>query len=305
MSYKLISSILKGKWAVDRDWADTQLPLVLLMLKGNPVNFVQRSGNEGTEQPFIIDPATMQRQQMYMYDPNRGYVPNPNLAPNSVAVIPMSGPLTKYSEYCGAPGMIERSNWLMDMQKRDNVCAIIQLLDTPGGEATAANSYCAIAQKSSKPILSYIDGMCASLGMFFSSISDEVYFSNELDQAGSVGTYCTLVDFSQYLENEGIKLIEIYAPQSTDKNGSYKAALAGDDSKIKSELEVLTSAFINHVSNQKGKRCNTTVANQKEWNSGKIFYAKDAIKNGLADGIMTFDKVVSKAVWLSKRNKNS
>ena len=299
MYSKTVSSILRGIWAVDKEWADSMLPLVLMMLQGKPVGYVQRSGNEGVEQPFILDPATMQRIQMYVYNPASGtMVPNPNIPPNCVGVIPITGPITKYNGDCGEPGMITRSNWLMDMQNRDNICAIIQLVDTPGGEAAAANTYCSLMQNSKKPILTYIDGMCASLGMWFSAASDEVYFSNELDKCGSIGTYCTLIDWSGYLEQEGIKLIEIYAPQSTDKNKSYKDALAGDTSGIENDLKVLTSTFINHVAISRGDKA---TANASEWNSGKMFYAKDAVKCGLADGIMPLDRVVSKAVWLSKR----
>ena len=299
MYSKTVSSILRGIWAVNKEWADSQLPLVLMMLQGKPMSFVQRSGNEVVEQPFCIDSATMQRINMYVFNSlTREMVPNPNIPPNCVGVIPITGPITKYNGDCGEPGMITRSNWLMDMQNRDNVCAIIQLVDTPGGEASAANTYCALMQSSKKPILTYIDGMCASLGMWFAAASDEVYLSNELDKCGSIGTYCTLIDWSGYLEQEGIKLIEIYAPQSTDKNATYKNALAGDTSGIENDLQVLTANFIDHVGNSRGEKAK---ANASEWNSGKMFYAKDAVKNGLADGIMPFNKVVSKAVWLSKR----
>lgn len=300
MYSKTVSSVLRGIWAVNKEWADSQLPLVLMMLQGKPISFVQRSGNEGVEQPFLLDPATMQRINMYVWNGN-SMVPNPNVPPNCIGVIPITGPITKYNGDCGEPGMITRSNWLMDMQNRDNVCAIIQLVDTPGGEASAANTYCALMQGSKKPIITYIDGMCASLGMWFAAASDEVYFSNELDKCGSIGTYCTLVDWSGYLEKQGIKLIEIYAPQSSDKNGTYKEALAGDISAIQEDLKVLTSTFISHVSNSRGGKA---ADNINDWSTGKMFYAKDAIKIGLADGIMPLNRVVSKAVWLSKRNKN-
>lgn len=296
-----LSAILRGRWLIDKQWANDHLPLVLLMLKGQPVSFVDRTGNEGVELPFIIDPATMQRQPMYAYVPDKGYVPNPNLAPNSVGVIPMSGPMTKYNGDCGEPGMIQRTTWLMDMQRRNNVSAIIQMLDTPGGESRAASTYVSVLNRSNKPVLSYVDGMCASLGMWFASSSDEVYLSNELDEMGSIGSFCTLVDFRGYLEKEGIKLIEIYAPQSTDKNKDWRDAINGDTSLIEADLKKHVDAFISFVKNSRG---DVASANEKEWNSGKMFYAGDAVKIGLADGVKSFDQVVSKAAWLAKRNKN-
>jgi ClpP class serine protease len=195
--------------------------------------------------------------------------------------------------------MIQRTNWLMDMMQRTNVGSIIQLLDTPGGESRAASGYVSVLQRRNKPVLSYGDGMVASLGVHFSSASDEFYLSNEMDQVGSIGSYCTLLDFSGYLEKEGVKMLEIYAPQSTDKNGDYRAALAGDTSAIEADLKLHVDQFIKHVSTSRPK----SAANVNAWNTGKMFYANESKKIGLSDGVMAFDKVVSKAAWLGKRNK--
>ncbi len=300
-----ISAILRGRWMIDQQWALEHLPLVALMLKGSPVSFaapketaVVRSGYEG-EGPFILDPNTMQRQAMYVWISGVGYVPNPNIVPNSVGVIPVTGPCTKYNGDCGEPGMIQRTNWLMDMMNRQNVGSIIQLMDTPGGESRAASSYVSVLQRRNKPVLSYADGMVASLGAWFSSASDEFYLSNEMDQVGSIGSYCTLLDFTGYLEKEGIKLIEIYAPQSTDKNGDYRAALAGDTSAIEADLKLHVDQFIKHVSQSRPK----AAANESAWNTGKMFYADESKKLGLSDGVKPFDQVVSKAAWLGKRKK--
>ena len=121
-----------------------------------------------------------------------------------------------------------------------------------------------------------------------------------MDQLGSIGSYCTLFDFSGYLEKEGIKMHEIYAPQSTDKNKNYRDAIAGDDSAIKTDLKILVEGFISFVKTSRGDKA---TANQSAWDSGKMFYADEAIKLGLADGIKPFEQVISKAAWLGKRKK--
>lgn len=295
MSYQLISRILASPWFIHRPWADAHLPLIAALLKGQNVSFVQRTGNEGVEQPFVIDPATMERYNLYLHGS-----PNPNIPPNSVGVLPITGPLTHYNGDCGEPGMIQRTNWLMDMQKRDHIGSIVQLIDTPGGEGRAAQGYCAVMARSKKPVLSYVDNMCASLGMWFSSGSQEVYLSHDLASMGSIGSYVMLADWSGWLEKEGIKLHEIYAPQSTDKNKDYKDALAGDYAAIQEDLKLHVDAFINYVKVQRGDKATANVA---EWNSGKMFNAKDAVKIGLADGVKSLDQVISKAAWLAKRKK--
>lgn len=300
MNRKIISEILTGYWCINRQWADAHLPLVVALLKGNNVvSFVERTGNEGIEQPFAVDPASMTRYGLYMYG-----APNPNIPPGSIGIIPINGPLTYYNGDCGEPGMIQRMNWLIDMQRRDNIAGIVQLIDTPGGISTAATHYVAQMNRSDKPILSYVDHFCASLGMWFAAQSTEVYLSNDLAEMGSIGSYCMLIDAKGALEMEGYKVVEIYAPQSKDKNKDYRDALAGDDTLIKEDLRIHVNAFINHVSKSNDTmRGSRARGNVKEWNSGKMFYANESIKFGLADGVKNFQQVVSKASWLAKRKK--
>jgi len=301
MNYKLVSSILASPWFIQRQWADANLPIIVALLQGKPVSFVQRTGSEGEELPFIIDPANMQRYDFYKWDSmQQKMVPNPNVPPNSVGMMPITGPLTYYNGDCGEPGMIKRNSWLLDMNTRENIGSIVQLIDTPGGEGRAAQAYCTTLSRMQKPVLSYVDNCCASLGMWFSSGSREVYLSNDLAAMGSIGSYIMLADFSGYLEQNGIKLHEIYAPQSVDKNKDYKDALAGDYTAIQNMLAKHVDAFINYVSTQRGDKAK---ANISEWNSGKMFDAKDAVKIGLADGVRPLDQVISKAAWLAKRNK--
>jgi len=288
-----LSAILRGRWLINKDWAVAHLPAVLSMLNGNPVSFIDRTGDQLVEQPYAIDPRTMQR---YEWRDGR----NANIPENSVGVLPISGPITKYNGDCGEPGAIARNTSLLQMQSRANISSVVLLLDTPGGEARAANSIVPTITNFKKPILSYIDGMNASLGMWLSSGTDEVYLSSKLDEMGSIGSYTIIADYSGFFESKGIKLHEIYAPQSVDKNKDYRDAIKGDYTAAENDLKILTDSFIGFVKNNREKAASTI----SEWNTGKMFYADDAVRLGLADGIRSFDQVVSKAAWLAKRNKN-
>lgn len=297
-----LSALLRGGWLIDKQWANSQLPLLVMMLQGTPVSFVNRTGNEKLEKPFALDPSTMDRHELVVFDYHKyDWVPNPNIPKGSVGILPINGPVTKYNGECGEPGSIQKTSWLNDFIRNDKISSIVQILDTPGGEARAANGYVSTIKKSGKPVLSYVDGMCASLGVWYSSASSEVYLSSDTDSMGSIGTYCSLVDFSGYLEKAGIRMIDVYAPQSTDKNRDYKDAIAGDTSAIEKDLEVLAANFISHVKNSLGDKAKST---ERQWSTGKMFYASEAVSLGLAHGIKSFDQVVSKAAWLSKR-KNS
>jgi ClpP class serine protease len=296
-----LSALMRGRWFIDKQWANDHMYLVLMLLQGQPVNFASqspdRTGSEGVERPFAIDPTTMQRHETLVYADYRGWVPNPNIPEGSVGVLPISGPVTKYNGECGEPGAIAKNTWLNDMERRQNIGSVILLNDTPGGESRAAATLTNTIKNFSKPILTLVDGMNASLGMHYSSASKEVYLSSELDQLGSIGSYCTLFDFAGAFEKAGIKMIDIYAPQSTDKNGDYRQALNGDTSAIQADLKRSVDSFINSVKEGRPKAAKY----EQDWSSGKMFYAADAVNIGLADGIKSFEQVVSKASWLSKR----
>lgn len=271
------------------------------MIKGNPVSFADRTGNQGVEQPFVIDPKTMQRYNFLICDPRSDApIPNPNIPENSVGILPISGPITKYNTECGPPGAIARNSWLMEMGRRANIGSVVLLMDTPGGEVRAASASVNTITNFNKPILSFVDGMNASLGMWFTSGTNEVYLSNSRDEIGSIGSLCMLADFSGALEKEGIKLHEIYAPQSTDKNKPYRDAMNGDYTAIENDLKLHVNDFISFIKTQRPQ----SAATEKLWSTGKMFYAEEAVKLGLADGVRSFQQVVSKAAWLAKRNKN-
>jgi protease-4 len=295
-----LSAVLRGRWLIDRAWAEAHIPLVLSMLKGNPVSFVERTGSEDFEMPFVIDPATMERFDYYKFDwATEKYIPNPNIPNNSVGVLPIKGPITKYNGVCGEAGAILHASRLLDMSKRSNIGSVILLSDTPGGEVSAANPLTTALKNFNKPKITYVDGFTASLGMYLICGSDEAYVSSKIDEVGSVGTMCSILDFTGYLENEGIKLHDIYAPQSKDKNKDYKDALAGDYTAIQNDLKIITDSFISYVKEGRPQ----TAATESEWNTGKMFYPAEAQKLGLIDGVRDLNQVVSKAAWLAKRNK--
>jgi len=280
---------------IERSWAEAHLPLVLSILRGNPISAVERTGNEAVEMPFAVDPKTMQRYDMYGWNGK----PRADIPEGSVGVLPISGPITKYNGDCGEPGAIQRAGYLSDMNKRANIGSVVMLMDTPGGEARAANVLTDTMARMGKPVLSLVDGMSASLGMWLTAGSKETYLSSSLDQVGSVGSYVMLADFTGMLEKKGIKLHEIYAPQSTDKNKGYKDALKGDYSSVQKDLALHVDEFINYIKTQRPQ----SAATASEWGTGKMFYAGEAQKLGLVDGLKSFEQVISKAAWLGKRNK--
>jgi protease-4 len=102
-------------------------------------------------------------------------------------------------------------------------------------------------------------------------------------------TTVQLVDYGPFYKKQGIKIIEIYPPESSDKNKTYRDAI---DGKTQTMIdEVLTPLAVNFQNIVKEHRpVDESVDGVL---SGKMFYAEDAIKAGLVDEIGNFETALA------------
>ncbi|SKD10096.1 Peptidase family S49 [Chitinophaga ginsengisegetis] len=287
-NFHILSAILNGPWLITPDYAQAMLPWVASLYSGSgSVAAVPRSGYS-SERPFIVAPRTGKRYEWNDTPPE-----------GSVAVIPITGPITKYNGGCGEPGSIQRQSLVAEVDARSEIVGALYLYDTPGGQVSGTSSLANAIRNAKKRSVAYVDdGIAASAGMWFLSASAEAYVSQKTDQVGSIGAYTSLVNFSGYFEKLGIKIQEIYAPQSTDKNGSYRAAIEGNEDLIKQDLSVVVDGFINFVADRSPR----ARASIDKWSTGKMFHAADAKKYGLHEGVLPMRGAIQRVVAL---NKNS
>jgi protease-4 len=105
-----------------------------------------------------------------------------------------------------------------------------------------------------------------------------------------------LADYVGFFESQGIKIHTIYSTLSTEKNKGYRDAMKGEyDTILSEDLDPFVKMFIADV---KAARPNVDESVFK----GKTYYAQDALKLGLIDGIKSFDEVVARAFELGQNN---
>lgn len=288
MSFKTASAILRGKWLLNKHWANAHLPIVANLLKGEAVDF-------GTSKNFLHENKSTGLCAYYAGGKTvYGISPGADVSRmqnDSIGVISISGPLMKEGDIC-SNGMVDYTSLINNLANAGNVSGIILNIDSPGGQAdgTAMLSDAIKNASNLKPVLAIIDdGMAASAAMWIASAANEIYVSQPTDQVGSIGVYTTIADWASYYESQGLKMMDIYAPQSTEKNKPYSDALNGDTSLISEELAVLADQFIITVSNNRGGKIKGD-----RWKSGKMFFAAEAKSIGLIDGIKSFDQVVKR-----------
>ena len=283
MSFRTALAIRRGKWLIDPAWASTQMPLVIRMIKGKQVDF-------GFKKDVSTLPTVLSHKAGSIYEV--GYHTDLSRLPSgSIAMLTIAGAVTKYGDEC-AYGSMDHIRTMNRLANSENVKGIILNIDSPGGEAagTAAFAECIRNVTQIKPVIGLIDdGIAASAGMWIVSACTEIYTTKKTDMVGSIGAYQTIADWYGYMASEGLKVRDIYAPQSTEKNIEYREALKGNDTLLEEELRVLVDDFQSSIRTHRAGKLKSD-----EWKAGKMFHTKDAIRIGLIDGQKTLDQVVKR-----------
>lgn len=286
-NFTLLSNILSKPWLIEESFLQSSLPLVMNMLKTNG------------EQDEL---GTLSKAScMYAVDASSTRSKEFNQAPpGSVAIIQMRGPLMKNDQFCGPVGTTTIGTWIQQALTNPNIDGIVLDTDSPGGTVDGTESLASIIKNSKKPIVTYVDGMMASAAYWIGSASSEIIAHGKTAFIGSIGTMTSFADYSGMLEQAGIKVRDIYASASTDKNRAHRAAQEGNDALIVSDiLDPLNSVFTSAVkSNRLGK-----LSQKEDVLTGKIYLAADAKKYGLIDSIGTLQDAIKSVRQKSQTKK--
>lgn len=197
-----------------------------------------------------------------------------------VSVLTVDGPITRNGGGCSY-GSIDHRNMMINAANHPLCRGHIFIINTPGGSAWVKNDYeqaINYARSQGQPVIAFIDGMCASAGMYLASLCDERYYMHPKDEIGCIGVMASF-----YTQADGSKnqftdetYHELYDPESFDKNREFRdIANDGDSEKLVKELAELGVQFRADVK----KAC---PAAKDEHLHGKVFNAED-VKGILMD----------------------
>lgn len=135
--------------------------------------------------------------------------------------------------------------------KNDRVKGVLLTIDTPGGSVTDSNGiYEALKlykQRYRVPIYAFVDGTCASGGMYISSAADKIYAS-PISIIGSVGVILGPVfNFNKLMENWGIQTKTISKGKDKAMLNPFTVWKPNEDASLHAITEYLYSEFINIV----------------------------------------------------------
>lgn len=182
----------------------------------------------------------------------------------------------------------ERVAATMEAARHDDRVGVILLnIDSPGGAVRGIHiggdaifNSAESGRQGGKPVVAYTGDLMASAALWLGSQADRVY-AGPGAWVGSLGVRLATVDYSAYLERQGIKVNTIKSGEFKDLGNPYRAMTDRDRAKLQAEVDEYFGMFKDAVA--KGRRLSSERVNAIA--TGEGFIGKLAVDAGLVDAI--------------------
>lgn len=211
-----------------------------------------------------------------------------------VGIITIVGELVNRGAWIGASsGLISYEGIKVQLQQaqRDSATkSVILDIESPGGEAIGAFEVAALVREvaKSKPIVAVANGMAASAAYAIASGASQIAVP-PTGLVGSIGVIALHLDFSKFLEEEGITPTLIFAGAHKADGNAYQPLPDAVRADWQAEIEDFYAQFVAGVAaGRKGlseERIRATEA--------RMFKGQAAVAAGLADTVATFEDVLA------------
>ncbi len=214
---------------------------------------------------------------------------------DAVAVIPISGPLTKrrslWSFLFGGSSYAEIARTVAFAAEDPEVVGIVLDIDSPGGTVSGVEAAgdAIFAARQKKPLAAFANGTMASAAYWLGSAADAV-IAEKTAAVGSIGVLMVHVDWSVALANEGLKISYLTA-------GRYKALgnpaepLSREARDVfQAELDQIYGIFTATVARNRNVSQDQVLSDMAD---GRIFIGEKAVAAGLADTIGSLDTAIA------------
>lgn len=170
------------------------------------------------------------------------------------------------------------------MLAHDRVKAILLHINTPGGAADDSDwiyeALMAYKKKFQVPVYAYVEGMCASGGMYVASSADKIY-SAPSSIIGSVGVLLGPVfNFSGLMQQYGVQSLSLTQGKDKDMLNPYRAWQPGEDASLRAITASLYERFVNVVATARPNLDRTKLVNEY---GAQVYIAKQAMEYGYID----------------------
>lgn len=204
-----------------------------------------------------------------------------------VAVIPVTGPLFRHANLltavCGATSYEILAQDFNKAMNDPNISAIVFDVDSPGGEVNGCSELSDMIYnaRGKKPVIAYASGSCCSGAYWIASACDKI-MASDTAILGSIGVV------SIFEKEDDKKTIEIVSSQSPNKRPDVETDEG--KAKIQAHIDALAEVFINKIALHRDISPKDVIEN---FGGGDVFVGQNAVRNGLADSLASFEAIIS------------
>lgn len=168
--------------------------------------------------------------------------------------------------------------------KQGQVKGILLHMNTPGGGVTASNAiYEALLDYKKKyniPIYAYVEGLCASGGMYIASAADFIY-SNPISVIGSIGVIeGPFFNFSEFLKKIDVSSVTLTEGKNKDSFNPFRPWREGEGNTHQAIIKSMYDRFVHIVEKS---RPNLNVKQLRDEYGAQVFIAEKAKELGYID----------------------
>lgn len=214
-----------------------------------------------------------------------------------VAVLPIRGVITHHGDIWswlfGESTVDSLGNQFRAAMADDSVKAIVLDIDSPGGTVAGTGEFAdeVLKARGKKPVVSVANASANSAAYWIGAASD-AFYATPSALVGSVGVYMLHVDYSQAMDEAGIKPSYVAAGKYKVEGNPYEPL--GDEARehLQSIVDDSYGRFVHGVA--RGRRVSEAKV-RNGFGQGRALPAKAALAAGMVDGIKTLDWVITHA----------
>ncbi len=249
---------------------------------------------DAAEAPALEAALAASIEQAYSFGPQAsGQDRKPFIYNDGMAIIPIHGALI--NRFGGSWGFVTGYNYIRRMMNAaledDDVKLIVFDVDSPGGEAAGCFELATEirASRTGKPSIAVVDSLCASAGYALASAATRMV-ATPSSKIGSIGVVAMHIDLSGALDQAGIKITYIEAPEGGLKTAGSPYQPLSDEAKkdFQNSVNRTYDDFVALVGANRG----IGDAEVRE-TKAKVFRADEALALRLIDEVKTPSEAVS------------
>ena len=225
----------------------------------------------------------------------RGEQPLYRLTGDGLAVVEVTGPMTKYETsfqaLLGGTSTVRARQAIRSAARDPEVLGIMVVFDSPGGTIAGTDDLHAdiAGANARKPTWAYANGLMASAALWAGSAAGRIYASSATE-IGSVGAYAVVEDTSGIYDQARVKVHVISsAPPIKGAGVDGSEITAAQLAEWERQVKDLADVFVTDLA--RGRRMPKERA--QELATGQVWVAEAARERGLIDGVMGLDEAMA------------